>query len=142
MSSSLPLLLFLCVCLIVYALDLANPGDRGSGLSRGYYTLCAVWMGWVVLSMVVGYVSVVLDRVDWGGVYVANVDVELDESGEGVKNSARGVGRLMEVMVLAAQLVVSIMLLFCLVSSHFFFREYCIHQVLFTVMNTISITKP
>jgi len=49
----------------VYALDLANIGNSGGGgggggtnSHRGFYTLCAIWIGWIVLSIVVGYVTI------------------------------------------------------------------------------------
>ncbi|KAL3793666.1 hypothetical protein HJC23_010238 [Cyclotella cryptica] len=131
MSSSLPLLLFLCVCLIVYALDLANPGDRGGGGGRyrGYYTLCAVWLGWVVLSMVVGYVSVVLDDSNWAGGHVSSVvGADIDESQAGVGIAERGLGGFMGVVLLAAQLVVSIMLLFCLATWSTLQFKWLLHQ--------------
>jgi hypothetical protein len=105
MSTSLPLLLFLCISLVVYALDLANPCDRNSGsVPRGYYTLCAIWFGWIVLSVVVGYAMVVLD-----GNYNYVGNIERDDTG--------GLGHFMGVMAVISQLIVSIMLLFCLVSS-------------------------
>jgi hypothetical protein len=110
MSTSLPLLLFLCISLVVYALDLANPGDRSSGsVPRGYYTMCAIWLGWVVLSVIMGYVMVVLD-----GNYNYVGNIERDDTGEG---SGRGLGHCVGVMAVISQLIVSIMLLFCLVSS-------------------------
>eukprot|EP00986_Skeletonema_menzelii_P002833 scaffold831_cov151-Skeletonema_menzelii.AAC.1 len=67
MSSPLPLLLLCCIGLIVYALDLANVGGGiGSNSNhhtthhRGFYTLCAIWIGWIVISIVVGYVTIFL----------------------------------------------------------------------------------
>lgn len=109
MSTPLPLLLFLCLGLIVYAIDLANPGDSRS--NRGYFTLFAVWGGWMVMSLVVGYHLVVLDG---HFSYVVNASAgRNDEIGE-VNNSVRlnSAG----VLVLIGQVMISVMLLFCVVS--------------------------
>jgi hypothetical protein len=118
-STSLPLLLFLCIALIVYAIDLANPGDYGG--RRGYYTLCAVWGGWVVMSMVVGYDLVVLD----GNYSYRSVDGVSDQVEEG--GSGRGLGNVLVVLALAGQLMVSVLLLFCMVSV---LVEYCVYLVI------------
>lgn len=107
MSTSLPLLFFLCVALIVYAIDLANPGDSRS--NRGYYTLFAVWGGWLVMSLVIGYDLVVLDG---HYNYVASDENEEVDNSDGRLN-------LMGVLVLSGQVMVSILLLFCMVSITF-----------------------
>jgi len=60
MSSSLPFLVLLCCGLIVYSFDLANVGTSDTASSRGFYTLCAIWMSWLLLSMVVGYDAIFL----------------------------------------------------------------------------------
>ena len=57
----------------MYALDLANVGGGIGGTTnhhhvvannntthRGFYTLCAIWIGWIVVSIVVGYVTIFL----------------------------------------------------------------------------------
>ena len=125
MSTSLPLLLFFCISLIVYALDLANPGDRGNsggGVPRGYYTLCAIWLGWAIMSFVVGYHLVFLDE-------------KYSYSGSVQGNSTNGNGRwhLMGIAALTCQLLVSILLLFCLVSQcgviKFAFHLFYFHNV-------------
>jgi hypothetical protein len=56
-----------------------------------------------------GYVMVVLD-----GNYNYVGNIERDDTGEG---SGRGLGHCVGVMAVISQLIVSIMLLFCLVSS-------------------------
>lgn len=73
MSSPLPLLALLCCGLIVYAFDLANVGSESAPGSRGFYTLCAVWASWLLLSLVVGYDCVFLEEGTSGAAYpVAN----------------------------------------------------------------------
>jgi len=50
----------------VYSFDLANVGNDTSAQqasashNRGFYTMCAIWMSWLVLSMVVGYDAIFL----------------------------------------------------------------------------------
>mmetsp|Transcript_6665 Transcript_6665/g.13688 ORF Transcript_6665/g.13688 Transcript_6665/m.13688 type:complete len:1496 (+) Transcript_6665:181-4668(+) len=98
MPSSLPLLLFLFIGLLVYALDLANVGSvEGDG--KGFYTLGAVWFGWVLLSMVVAYVMIVLG--DGDGMIVL-----------GPYGEEHGFGW-MALWLALAKAFVSVMLLFC-----------------------------
>ena len=61
-----------CFGLAVYAFDLANIGggiittttnsNNASlgGNNKGFYTLCAIWIGWIILSIVVGYDAIFL----------------------------------------------------------------------------------
>ena len=71
MSSSLPLLAFLCLGLIVYSFDLANVGSGDimqQQSKRGYYTLAVLWISWLVLSLVVGYDAIFLGEEEGGSV--------------------------------------------------------------------------
>ena len=64
------------------------------------------------MSLVVGYVLVVLDGNYYGG-----------EGAEDQDGSSKGFGNLIGVLVVVGQLIVSVMLLFCVVSSHILNRE-------------------
>ncbi len=102
MPSSLPLLIFLCIGLLIYALDLANVGSvEGDG--KGYYTLGAIWFGWTLLSMVVAYVMIILG--DGDGMIVL-----------GPYGEERGFGWMVLWLALT-KVFVSVMLLFCVVSD-------------------------
>ncbi len=121
MSSPLPLLLLCCIGLIVYAFDLANiGGGKGNSSSnstnhhyhtthRGFYTLCAIWIGWIVMSIVVGYVTIflgdtVLTTSSGGG---GGYDLD-DESG----TTATTTTNFLSLGILLAKLGMSIILLF------------------------------
>ena len=94
MSSSLPLLALLCCGLAVYACDLANvgaphrgdgpPHPAGGGGGRGYYTLCAVWTSWLLLSCVVFHDCVFLREEATDGIlWPAASDVSFEGRDEG-----------------------------------------------------------
>ncbi|KAL7541415.1 hypothetical protein ACHAXR_010905, partial [Thalassiosira sp. AJA248-18] len=103
MSSSLPLLVFLCVGLVVYSFDLANVGQ-----SRGFYTLCAIWMSWILLSMVVGYDVIFLGEEGTigtnGGAFVSELAQEATAGGSATSSVTSS--------VLLTKLSLSILLLF------------------------------
>ena len=99
-------------------------GGGGNTHQRGFYTLFAIWIGWIVLSLVVGYVYIVLGGGD--GVAIMGrsvVGAGIDNDGDGMERARSssnagigGGGGFVELGVLMAKLGVSILLLFCLVS--------------------------
>ena len=130
MSSPLPLLMLFCFGLIVYAFDLANVGggiiatatnassSGGGGSSsnnKGFYTLCAIWIGWIVLSIVVGYDTIFLgDAITTTTTYMSDFDDEGES--QGINNSSsRGIAtNFISLMIILTKLGASIILLFCL----------------------------
>ena len=96
MSSSLPLLVLLCIALIVYSFDLANVGtntttndgygstttttnNNNNGGGRGFYTLSSIWFSWMLLCVIVGYDVIFLSEADNNGndaAYYYGLDVE------------------------------------------------------------------
>lgn len=90
MSSSLPLLVLFCCGLIVYSFDLANTGTASGAADsaraaasnyRGYYTMCAIWMSWLVLSMVVSYDAIFLGEEGSSGRAVESSNIDYDQEG-------------------------------------------------------------
>ena len=122
MSSSFPLLVLLCCGLVVYAFDLANVGysgvDNNKAGNRGFYTLCAIWMSWLLLSSVVGYDCVFLGE---GGTSAASVAVASsdEQSAEIYRSDTVSVAsirlasaNISELVLLLAKISTSILLLF------------------------------
>lgn len=125
MPSSLPSLLFVSLALIAYAVDLGCIGESNTvgGRSRGgygcssYYTLTAVWGGWFVLSAVVSYVLVTASSDGNYSTNYAYVAEEEDSSKGGSGGELRSF-RFIEIIMVMGHLLVSILLLFCLVSTY------------------------
>ncbi|KAL9182149.1 hypothetical protein ACHAXT_012801 [Thalassiosira profunda] len=117
MSSSLPLLVFLCLGLVVYSFDLANVGD-GSKQSRGFYTLCAIWMGWTFLSLVVGYDAIFLGEDRGSLTFVQKPSADSPEGMDGVSGEMEasiGYGKMANLLglgLLLSKVAVAILLLF------------------------------
>jgi len=135
MSSSLPLMVLLCCGLIVYAFDLANVGSSNPNEStttqaqqqqhkqqnqqssrnqsnRGYYTLCAIWMSWLLLSLVVGYDGIFLEEERTSSASSSAAMNDAIEGGDGPSNNGSMTANLFELSLLLAKLAMSILLLF------------------------------
>ena len=120
MSSPLPLLLLCCIGLIVYALDLANVGGGigsnhsnaggGNTAHRGFYTLCAIWIGWIVLSIVVGYVTIFLGEATITPPALEHVNV--DDGSDGDNNTYYQSTNFISLGLLLSKLGIFIILLF------------------------------
>jgi len=103
----------------VYALDLANVGGGIGGTTnhhvasdtthRGFYTLCAIWIGWIVVSIVVGYVTIFLGDT----ILTTASGIEFDdEGGTTTTTSSYRNTNFVSLGILLAKLGASIMLLF------------------------------